>query len=287
MREEQDPSRESRGEPLVATWARCVAATALFAAATVLVIEACLVVSHSSKSLALLWPMIGIGCGVLGALLWAILRAEELRLGRELRIARTGTPNLRAMVTRRRQQVPAVARLLSTRLGTAAVLLAEDERSDALAALGGGSPLMRGGRLERLRAIVDADAERASGTAAGLNSCLQRLRSMNRIGNREADLYRTHVLVKAVLEQGDADEALALVEPLEASSDEEERVYLAWLRVWFELDADVENADRPWPPLSEGELRMAVLLARAHGAEKLVDKLEGCLASIARSFERE
>src|SRR5258708_7089894 len=165
MSEEQERRRERKGAPLVATWARCATATAVLAAVLLVVFEACLVASNSPRRLAPLWPAIALGCAILGALLWAILRAEEVRLARELRIARTGTSNLRAMVTRRRQQVPAVARLLSTKLGSAAVLLAEDERSGALDALGRGSPLMRGGRLDRLRAIVDADAERASGTS--------------------------------------------------------------------------------------------------------------------------
>ena len=79
------------------------------------------------------------------------------------------------------------------------------------------------------------------------------------IGNREADLYRMHVLVKAILEQGDADTAIDLVEKLAASTDDDERVYAAWLRVWFDLDeqdADYRTSRSPRLrcALEEGEL---------------------------------
>jgi hypothetical protein len=110
---------------------------------------------------------------------------------------------------------------------------------------------------------------------------------MSRIGSREADLYRTHVLVKALLEQGDAEGAGEVARELDASRDDEERVYVVWLRTWFDLDVNLPAADLPWPPLSQGELRMAALLARAHGADKLVEKLQARMAAIARSVEGE
>ncbi len=99
-------------------------------------------------------------------------------------------------------------------------------------------------------------------------------------GNREADLYRTHVLVKALLEQGDAEGALEMYRTLEKSTDEDDLVYATWLRVWFELEAAAEEGE-DWPALSEGQLRMAALLARTHGAEKLVEMLEARIASVA------
>jgi hypothetical protein len=222
---------------------------------------------------------------VLAGVLWAMLYAEEVRLARELRTARTGSSAIRSMVAGRRRTGSALSRLVSTRLGTAAILLAEGDRTDALDALSGGSPLMRGGRLDALRAVVEADLERATGTPAALARSVERLRAMAPIGNREADLYRTHVLVKALLEGGDAEGGVSLGEALRASDDEEARVYLVWLGTWFELEEDPAR-DPPWPAPSEGELRVAALLARAHGAEKLVERLDERVAAIARSVER-
>jgi len=247
--------------------------------------------SHSARTMGSLSGPIVVAFAVLAALLWAALRAEEVRLARELRIARTGTSVLRATVTQRQKHAPSLARLVSTKLGRAAVSLADGDRADALDACAGGSPVMRGGRLEKLRAVVDADLERSSGTSAGLDQCVQRLRAMPRIGNREADLYRIHVLAKALLEHGDAPGALALARELEASSDDEARLYGIWLRTWFDLDTTADaaagDAAKSWTPLSEGPLRMAALLARAHGAERLVEKLEGRLAAIARKTDEE
>ena len=96
---------------------------------------------------------------------------------------------------------------------------------------------MRGGRLEALRAIVEADLERNTGTRAASTAACSSLRAAAPIGNREADLYRVHVLVKAILEQGDAETAVELASELGASPDDDERVYATWLRVWFDLDA--------------------------------------------------
>ena len=189
------------------------------------------------------------------------------------------------MVARRKRQTPVLSRLFSTRLGVAAVLVAEGDRSAALDAAAAGSWLMRGGRLDKLRRVVEADAERAGGTSVDLERCVRRLRDMAPIGNREADLYRVHVLVKAILEQGDADAASDLVEKLAASTDDDERVYAAWLRVWFDLDeqdAGYRTSSSPLGALGEGELRMATLLARSQGAEKLVEKLQARIGSVAR-----
>src|ERR1035438_8728063 len=143
-----------RGVPLVATTARWLAVTAILAFVLVVVAEGYLTASHSPRPLSSLSPAIAAVCAAMGAILWLTLLSEELRLGRELRIARTGTAALRVGVTRRRQQGSVLTRLLSTRLGTAAVLLAQGERADALDALGRRAPLMEGGRLDRLRAMV-------------------------------------------------------------------------------------------------------------------------------------
>jgi hypothetical protein len=277
----------NRGAPLVATWMRWFAAAAALVVAWVVVVEAYVALSHAKWTLFSAPAIVPAVCGGLAVLLWATLRAEELRLARELRIARTGTSVLRATVTQRRQHVPLLARLLSTKLGMAAVLLADGDRLDARDALSSDSPLMRGGRLEKLRVVVDADIERSSGASAGLGRCVQMLQAMSRIGNREADLYCLHVLVKALLEQGDAPGAVELARKLEDSRDDEERVYLVWLRVWFDLDGGAQSGDGSGPPLSDGELRMAMLLARAHGADKLVEKLEGRVVAIARPTEGE
>jgi hypothetical protein len=272
------PQGSVRGVPLVATWARFSVTTGLFAAALVLAAGVYVTVHRTGRTLGSLWPVIVLTCTTAAILVWAMLRAEELRLARELRTARSGSSTLRTMVARRRDRAPSLARLLSTKLGMAAVLLADGDRSFALETLARTSPLMQGGRLERLRHIVDADLERATGTTAGLDRCVQRLSGMPPIGNREADLYRTHVLVKGLLEHGDAEGALELARRLAQARDDEEHVYVAWLRAWFDLDAETGD----WARLSEGELRRAALLARAHGAEKLVEKLEERLAAIAR-----
>ncbi|HLK38614.1 MAG TPA: hypothetical protein VKU41_17750, partial [Polyangiaceae bacterium] len=214
-------------------------------------------------------------------LIEAVLRAEESRLARELRTARSGTTVLRSLAVRRREQLPFFARLFSTRIGMAALLLADGERSGALTALATEPFLMRGGRLDGLRAIVDADVERATGTSVGLDRCVGWLREAPPLGHREADLYRTHVLVKAILERGDADTGVKVAECLVRSADDEERVYATWLRVWFDMDA-ADAGDVRWPDLTEGDLRVAALAARAHGAERLVELFDTRLAAIAR-----
>jgi hypothetical protein len=280
----------ARGVSLVATWPRWAASAGALGAAFVCALWGYLVFTRSEQPLgSFAWLVVAV-CVVEGLLVMALLRAEESRVSRELRTARTGTAMLRAMASRRRQQAPFLARLFATRLGTAAVLLADGDREGALDLLSGGSPLMRGGRLDRLRDVVDADLERASGTSVGLERCVQRLRGMEPIGHREADLYRTHVLVKALLEQGDADTAVEVAGDLErtaAPQDEEQRLYATWLRVWFDLDAEAAGYRHAWPALPEGQLRMAALMARAHGADKLVEKLEERVSSIARRGREE
>jgi hypothetical protein len=272
--------------PLVATTLRWVISSAALTVAFASAVEAFLLFAHSPRGLSLFARPIGVAAIAGSLLLFLLLRAEESRLARELRTARTGTPVLRGLVAGRRQQLPLLARLCSTKLGLAAVLLAEGDRDSAVDALATSSRFMRGGRLDALRAVLEADVERSLGTPAGLGRCVERLRSMPPIGNRQADLYRMHVLVKAVLAQGDGDVGLELASELceHAADDDDMRVYATWLRVWFELD--VEPAD-PWPSLSDGDMRMAALVARAHGAERLVSKLESRLSAIARPEPRE
>ena len=154
---------------------------------------------------------------------------------------------------------------------------------------------MQGGRLSALRAVVEADIERSSGSSGALERSIATLEGRERIGHREADLYALHVLVKAILEDGDTPAAVKLAHQLGESPDDEERLYAVWLRAWFDFDVAGETGggdggdgradestsekggledDAPWAPLSDGDIRLAALLARAHGAEKLVEKLE-------------
>jgi hypothetical protein len=249
-------------------------------------LSACLTFAHSHKPLSSFAAVLCAAAAVIALLLWFTLRAEEVRLGRELRIARTGTAALRGSLVARRRTGSVLTPLLSTPLGNAAVLLAQGDRSSAVDALAGRKLLMEGGRLDALRTVVTADLSRDSAATAALDESIRALSDAPRIGNREADLYRTHVLVKAILERGDPERALDLLPALEASPDDDEKVYAAWLRVWFDLDGgDGEVAVQDGAgqvPLTEGELRLATLLARAHGAEKLVDKLGARLAAIAR-----
>jgi hypothetical protein len=286
MREDTDVFKPiDRGLPLVATWTRWLASAAAVGAGFLLAAVGTLAITHSQRTLSSLAGPVAIACALEGLLLLSTFRAEESRLSRELRTARTGTPALRGMVASQRQHLPFLARHFSTPLGAAAVLLADGDRSAALDLLASGSVMMRGGRLDKLRAIVDADLDRATGSSASLERCVQELRAMDRIGNREADLYRIHVMVKAILEQGDTEAALELADELSDSTDDEERTYLTWLHVWFDFDA--LDADAPATSPTEAETRMATLVARAHGAERLVEKLEARIAAIARPERRE
>jgi hypothetical protein len=239
---------------------------------------------HSADSVASHAGGLVLAIAVSTVMLYWLLLAEEARLARELRTARTGTAALRSMVAGRRLQAPLFARPFSTKLGTAAVLLADGERAAALDLLAAPAPLMSAGRLSRLREVVEADAARADGTPEALDRCIATLASREPpLGNREADLYALHVLVKAVLERGDAETASTLEGRLARTVDEDERPYLLWLRAWFDLDGEgAQNGAG-----ADGELRLAALLARAHGAEKLVAKLEERASAIARSHRQE
>src|SRR5579884_2000325 len=126
-RRPERPFRPPRGVPLVATWTRWAASASAVAAGLVLLAEGCVLVAHSGRTLASFGGWLVLACAVQAPLVLALLRAEELRLSRELRTARTGTPALRAMVAHRRAQAPFFARSFSSGLGTAAVLLADGE----------------------------------------------------------------------------------------------------------------------------------------------------------------
>jgi hypothetical protein len=281
-------STRSRGAPLVATLPRGGIAVGVVLGLYFAVSRVVLARLHIETQ--------GPGAGLINlmdgallvslAFLWLGLRAEESRLGRELRTARTGSPELRALAHRQRRQTPLLARFCATHLGTAAVLLADGDVEDAHRELRANALLARGGKLEALRAVVEADELRAGGTGPGLVRCIERLRSMAPTGNREADLYRTHVLVKAILQKGDAESAQELCAELEKADDEEARLYAVWLVVWFEGEDDPEatyrEAATPGEPSSfaEGDLRMAALLARTQGAEKLVERLEERLGRV-------
>jgi hypothetical protein len=274
--------RLMRGAHLVATWGRWAACAAAVALAFVVALQGSLLFMHSADSVASHGAGLAVAVAVSAVMLYWLLLAEEARLARELRTARTGTPTLRSMVAGRRLQAPLFARPFSTKLGTAAVLLADGERAAAVDLLAAPALLMSGGRLSQLREIVEADAARADASPGALDRCIARLASREPLGNREADLYALHVLVKAVLERGDTVTAATLEERLARTGDEDERPYLVWLRTWFDLDAEgTQNGG------GEGELRLAALLARAHGAEKLVAKLEERASAIARSHRQE
>jgi hypothetical protein len=297
-----------RGAPLVATATRWAASALALAVGFAAALQGSLWFMHSQRTLASFASVLALAAALEALLVYVLLRAEEARVARELRTARAGTATLRGMVASRRQQLPFLARLLSTKLGNAAVLLADGDRHEALSVLSAGSLLMRGGRLDRLRVAVEADAERAAGSPESLEHCIDQLKAMREeggIGNREADLYVLHVLVKAILERGEVEAAVDLVEALGRSKDEEQRLYLVWLCAWFDLDEAAPNdgpeaepgpeaGAKPKKPLlgpgpqktylgpDQGEVRLATLLARSHGAEKLVEKLEKRVAAIAR-----
>jgi hypothetical protein len=276
----ENPMTIDRGAPLVAAPLRWLAFAAGEIVGFALLGYGFIALTHSKRTLESLALPLAIAVGITALATWAMLRAEESRLARELRTARTGTATIRGMVVSRRQKLPVVLRLFSTTLGTAAVLLADGERNLALDALAAGSPIMMGGRIQRLRAILEADAERASGTAAGLERAVNTLRAAESLGNREGDLYRTHVLVKALLEQANGELASELHASLAKSADEEERLYAVWLRTWFELE-DEDPVARAQDEDHEGELRLALLLARSQGAAELVTRLEAKLAALS------
>jgi hypothetical protein len=277
---------QKKSVPLVLTWSRWLACVAVVGASFVAMTVAVLGFTHSQRPLVtLVVPLLAV-CALEAPVVYVLLRAEESRLASELRTARTGTAVLRSMIVRRRERAPLVARLFTTKLGMAAVLLADGDRAGAVDALSARAPLgflVQGGRLERLRAVVDADLDRATGKPDGLDRCIEQLGSSGAagepIGNREADLYRMHVLVKAILERGDTEHAFDLAQELGGSPDDDERLYSAWLRAWFHLEA--EGPQVAWPAVDEGQLRMAALVARAHGAERLVLELEARLSAIA------
>jgi hypothetical protein len=258
-------------------------------------VEGYLVFTRSERTLASYAVPLALGCALAALLVLALLRAEESRVARELRTARTGTEALRSLVLRRRSQAPFFARLFSTGLGTAAVCLAEGDSAGAIDAMRVGSALMRGGRLDALAEVVDADVERCRNNSVSLERCVQRLRSMSQLPNREAELYRLHVLVKALLQQGDAEGAAELVEELDKGgaagegprdndgTADDRRMYATWLRVWFDMDApEGDYRTAAAQPIPEGDLRMAALVARSQGAEKLLEKIETRLSYVAQ-----
>jgi hypothetical protein len=233
-------------------------------------------------------PVAAVGWAVLSAAFWLYLRGEEARLARELRVARSGTSVQRRALLRRRRPTPyfgiamfwyAAVRVLgalaSTTLGHAAVLVAEGELQAARATLAGFGQLLAVGPLRELRAAVEADLARAVGTEESLATAIKALYAAPPFAHVEAERYRMHVLVKALLQQGDEATARTIAEDLKASTDDELRVYAVWLRTWFEWT----HLDAP----SEPDMRLALLLARTHGALDLVARLEIALAAAAPS----
>jgi hypothetical protein len=276
------PTPASPSRPLVATAPRWAAGTASFALGLLGLAEGALLFAHSDRPFSTFVTPIALASLAAAVVLGFLLRSEESRLARELRTARTGSAALRALVARRRVAQPFFARFVSSPLGTAAVLVADGDRDGALELLARTPLVMRGGRLDALRAMVDADILRGDG-AGGLARCVAALRELPSLENREAELYRTHVLVKAFLARGDGEGAFELGSKLAESADDDARIYATWLRVWFDLDAEEASG---WPPLAEGDLRMATLVARAQGADDLVTKLSHRLSAIAPAEPR-
>jgi hypothetical protein len=163
-----------------------------------------------------------------------------------------------------------LASLASTRLGFAAVLVAEGDLVAAQGAMGIAWPWSLAGTLGQLRRVVQADLMRGGGTEASLEQAIKTLYAMDPLEHVEAERYRTHVLVKALLEQADGATARQLADDLASHPDEELRVYAVWLGVWF----DLSHLPKPTEP----DVRRAMLLARTHGAEELVKRLEALLA---------
>lgn len=249
--------------PLVFTWGRLASVAAVTAA---LGVALAYVVPPGVGALGSRARAIGVAILAVSVVAFWVLRGEEARLSRELRSARTGTPTLREQALRRRRGAPFWSRWFSPTLGTAALLLAEGDAPNARVRFDASPWLFRFGTIARLAEIVEADLDRAQGGAAALEDAIARLLKMPPLEHAEADRYRVHVLVKAILEQGDVAVARALADELALGPDEELRVYLVWLRAWFDLDH--------LPSPSEPEVRLARLLARSHGADELVAKLE-------------
>ncbi len=254
----------------------------------------------SALAAALAWPLaraLGGPLGARDAVLWAggaaalasgalflYLRGEEARLCRELRVARSGTSVQRRTLLRRRRPSPyfglamfwyaavrVLAALASTTLGYAAVLLAEGDVDVADATLRGFGQALSFGDLRALRSVVAADLLRARGGEVALGEAIRAMVAIPPMAHVEAERYRVHVLVKALLEQADDATARALAEDLKARADDDVRVYLVWLATWF----DWTHLDAP----GDAEMRRALLLARAHGAVDLVGRLESQLAA--------
>jgi hypothetical protein len=268
-----------RGAPLVATWPRWAILAAAEAAVVFGLAYAYVSFAHpKDTTLASLAPWLVAIAAALALTTFVLLRAEEARLARELRTARSGTELIRGLVLQRRQKAPFFLRYLSTSIGTAAVLVAEGDKSGAAITLGNNSALMGGGLLGRLREVVEADIDRSKGA---LDRTLAKLRDAPRIGNTEADRYKTHVLAKAVLQKGDGELALAEANRIRESKDEDERLYAVWLTVWYDFDQPQGEEPALTPCPTEPELRLAALLARTHGAEDLVKKLDARVAALS------
>src|ERR1700716_1029367 len=129
MAEGNELKRGGRGLPIVATRARWATASVVVGIAVLFIGRGYLTLAHAERSLGSLAPILVTTWVLLAGLLWKMLRTEEVRVARELRIARSGTSGLRTIAAQRRQQGPSFARLLSTKLGTAALLVADGSRS--------------------------------------------------------------------------------------------------------------------------------------------------------------
>jgi hypothetical protein len=230
-------------------------------------------------------PALAVVFGVALVVLTFVLRSDDARLTRELRIARTGSASVRATTLTRRERGPRYLRWLSTTLGTTAVHLSDGDRFAAESAFERDPFFYRVGTIAALRTLVRADLARATDLPGERDRAIATLASAPATGHIEVDRYRTHVLVKALLEKGDPELAERVARELMHHADDEQRVYAVWLHVWFdgalERGSETATASEAAPTFDEGTLRLAALLARTHGATELVQKIEDRIAASA------
>ena len=251
---------------LVFTPVRALAATVTCAAVITALLAAAHVILHkfSAETLATFGACAWL---LVTTLLLVFLYGEESRLARELRTARVGSEIARTQAIRRRKRAPWFARFTAPPHGFAALLVTEGDSVAAHETLSSGSPLFYGGALATLRKAVEADAARDEGEAA-LGESIRTLLELPDLHAPEVDHYRTHVLVKAILQLGDPLTARDVEADLGASPDDEVRMYALWLRTWFDLTSSS-------PEVDEGERRRAALMARNSGAVDLATRLLG------------
>lgn len=218
---------------------------------------------HLKRTGGLPWPFIAAGIAMPFLVLF-VLRAEDRRLARELRMARTASPLLRAAALARRQTLPKLLRPFSCTLGAAALSVADGDKGLSLSFLAQNPPFARGGELSVLSTLVTKDIARLGGSTAGLEEIVATLFDLSP-SHPEVLRYRAHVLARAVMQRGDPAFAEAYLDAFGESSDPDIRAYGLWVRAWFE-----EGAIDVAPEV----FGLATLYARSLGAVPLVQRLE-------------